>query len=94
MYTAKYFNCDIKNIFYIFIEHVDDGIFDNMYYYAISYPNFWTLMFGGNNITMLRDIRIALAKILLREGFIYEGSVVFVNFYYGPKGGARNITSG
>jgi hypothetical protein len=51
-------------------------------------------MFGGNSITMLRDIRIALAKILFREGFIYEGSVVFVNFYYGPKGGARNTTSG
>lgn len=59
----------MKNIFYILIEHVDDTIFESMYYFAISSPKRWTLMFGGSKRTMFFDSEIALRNILERGGF-------------------------
>lgn len=89
-YTATYLSWFIKNIFYILIEQVDDGVLESMYYPAINYPSFLMFIFGGRSITTFFDSWIAFPNILSRGGSKSLGSVEFViKFYYGPKGGAR-----
>lgn len=72
----------MKNIFYIFIEHVEDTIPEFIYDVAIIYPNLCTFIFGGNNITMFFDILIAFENIFYNGGFNSFGYIEFdIRFY-------------
>ena len=72
----------MKNIFYIFIEHVEDTIPESIYDVAIIYPNLCTFIFGGNNITMFFDIFMAFENIFYRGGFNSFGYIEFdIKFY-------------